>query len=156
MNPDQIAQTLRVFLASVPTLGLCTVDGDGRPYAANVNFVCDEGLNLYFISHPQAAHSRHILGRPAVAATAYAPFQTPSEIRGVQLRGVCRPLETADFDKIWKVYTRKFPYALEMERRARSEAFYQVRPTWFRMIDNSVHFGYKWETDWPKGDVVIW
>lgn len=151
MSPDEITQSLRVLLASVTTLGLATVDGEGYPHAANVNFVADDHLHLYFISHPDTRHAVHVLRRPRIAATAYPPFEGPSEIRGVQLRGRCDPTPPAEFERVWSMFLRKFPYAAAFEDRARTERFYRVTPSWFRVIDNPVRFGYKWETAWPLG-----
>lgn len=149
MPSNDITQTLRVFCASVATLGLATSDEQGRPYAANVNFACDDALSFYFVSHPSSAHSRHIARQPLIAATTYAPFTEPAEIRGIQLRGACTAVPDAEFDRVWEVFLRKFPYAARFEQRARSERFYRVTPSWVRYIDNSVRFGFKWETDWP-------
>lgn len=149
MTPDDIAQTLRVCCASLTTLGLATVHADGRPHAANVNFVTDDALNLHFVSHPASAHSQHIAANPAVAGAAYAPFRGPAEIRGIQVHGACAPIREGEFDGVWSLFLRKFPYAQAMEERVREEQFYRIAPTWFRYIDNSVRFGFKWETPWP-------
>jgi len=149
MGPDEMAQTLRVLLASVSTLGMATVDEAGRPHAANVNFAADDSLNLYFVSNPASAHCQHIARNSIIAATAYSTFQRPEEIRGVQLRGRCEPIAHDDFDRVWGTFLRKFPYAQAMEQRVRQEQFYRIAPVWFRCIDNSVRFGFKWETSWP-------
>ena len=149
MSPDDIAQTLRVFLASVGTLGLATTDEHGLPYAANVNFAADDAMNLYFVSHPDSAHARHSERRSQVAGTMYAPFTRPEDIRGVQFRGRCDPVGAGDFGRVWALYVRKFPYAVQFEDRIRTERFYRITPGWIRMIDNTIRFGYKWETDWP-------
>ena len=149
MTTEDMAQTLRVFLASASTLGLATVDDAGRPHAANVNFVADDRLSLYFVSNPASAHARHIARSPAVAATAYTPFREPAEIRGVQLRGMCAPITADEFDRAWAMFLRKFPYAAGFEQRVREEQFYHIAPQWFRYTDNSVRFGFKWETAWP-------
>ena len=146
---DEIAQILRVFLASATTLGLATVDEQGQPHAANVNFAASPDLNLYFVSNSASAHARHIAQRPRVAATVYAPFRAPKEIRGVQLRGPCSAIAEGEFESAWRIFQRKFEYASSFEQRIRSEQFYRIAPEWFRYIDNSVRFGFKWETPWP-------
>ena len=142
-------QRLREILNETATLSLATVDDDGRPHAANVNFVADGELNLLFISDADSAHARHIAARPRIAATAYPPFETPDQIRGVQLRGECRAAGEEEFDACWPQFVAKFPYAAAFEAIARTQRFYRIRPTWLRLIDNRVHFGFKWETTWP-------
>lgn len=149
MTHDEIVERLRAFCASASTLGVATVDEDGRPHAANVNFVADDEMNLYFISDPECDHARHIARQPLVAGTAYLPFDRVVQIRGIQLRGRCDVVPDVDFDRVWSMFVRRFPYASEFESRARAERFYRITPSWFRMIDNSVRFGHKWETGWP-------
>jgi uncharacterized protein YhbP (UPF0306 family) len=114
--------------------------------------VSDEALNLYWLSHPESAHSQHIAERPAVAVTAYAAFREPSEIRGVQLHGEAALAPPDEFDRLWTLYCGKFSYAARFEQRAMSERFYRLRPTWARWIDNRVRFGYKLEADWSGAE----
>lgn len=149
MTASYLQHTLHRFLSEVPTLSLATVDDDGTPHAANVNFVTDDDLNLYFLSSPESAHSRHIARRPQIAATCYADFNDARDIRGVQLRGLCAECDPADFDAHWAHFCAKFPYAADYEFHARAERFYHLRPTWARWIDNRVHFGFKMEMDFP-------
>jgi len=149
MSDDQIQPILRDLLTRVPTMALATVDEHGKPHACNLNFVADDACNLYYVSHPDVAHSRHIAERPDVAGAVYPQFNGPAEIRGAQFHGVCRASDPADFDTIWPMYLAKFPYATQFEERVRAERFYCVSPTWFRTIDNSVHFGFRVESDWP-------
>jgi len=154
MRIDELPGVLKTFLHEVPTLGLATVDDSGRPHAANVNFCADEELNLFFLSSPDSAHARHVAARPQVAATAYAPFERPDQIRGVQVHGTCAVLPDSEFDATWALFRARFPYAAQFERRAREEeSFYRFRPDWVRWIDNSVHFGFKVASAWPVRDV---
>lgn len=145
-----LARIVPGFLETVPTIGLATVDGEGRPHAANVNFVSDDDLNLYFLSNPASAHSRHVAARERVAATAYSGFTRPDEIRGVQLHGTCELLDESRFDEVWAAFLGKFPYAEGFADLVREEErFYVLRTDWVRWIDNSVSFGFKLESDWP-------
>ncbi|MHC4549406.1 MAG: pyridoxamine 5'-phosphate oxidase family protein [Planctomycetota bacterium] len=149
-TPEQLPAILETFLAGVPTLGLATADGEGRPHAANLNFVAEAGLNLLFLSSPAAAHSRHLAARPEVAVTAYAPFDSVEQIRGVQMHGVCAVMGPEEFDAAWAAFCAKFPYAAGMEEAVRAEeSFYRFRPRWVRWIDNAVRFRFKLEAEWP-------
>lgn len=106
-------------------------------------------FNLCWLSKPESAHSLHIAARPAVAATAYAPFNDPSEIRGVQLHGHAELAPNDDFDRLWTLFCEKFPYAARFDPQTMSDRFYRLRLTWARFIDNRVRFGHKVEADWP-------
>ena len=145
-----LPEILRDFCAEVPTLSLATVDDQQRPHAANLNFVADRDLNLLFVSKPTSKHCLHLIRRPDVAVTAYAPFRSPRQIRGIQLRGTCKPLDPALFDARWRLFVSKHTAAAAFEALVRrEEAFFVVRPRWIRWIDNSVSFGFRAETDWP-------
>ncbi len=147
--PPQIVHQLRALFDSVSTLSLATLDAEGRPHAANLYFAPDEALNLYFVSDPRSAHSRHVADRPDVAATLYAPVKMWQQIRGIQLHGTCMPLPDEQWGQAWRIYLKKFPHITEIEDLVRSQRFYRIQPRWFRLIDNTVRFGYKVETPWP-------
>ena len=149
MDQLTVVNSVRAVVNECTTLSLATVDERGGPWAANVNYAADEALNLYFISSPGSAHSRHIAARRDVAATAYAPFTRPAEIRGLQMRGRVEPIAAGEFEYVWALFLRRYPDAIAFESRARSEQFYRLAPSWLRLIDNRIHFGFKAEMDWP-------
>ncbi|MDX1565873.1 MAG: pyridoxamine 5'-phosphate oxidase family protein, partial [Phycisphaeraceae bacterium] len=64
-SPPWIERALAV-LAESTTCCLATVGPQGRPHAANLNFVHRDKLELIFISSPQSAHIRHLDLQPAV------------------------------------------------------------------------------------------
>ncbi|MBI1368452.1 MAG: hypothetical protein GC162_07330 [Planctomycetes bacterium] len=150
MQPYDLPDTLRDFFATVSTLSLATVDDAHKPHAANLNFVADADVNLYWVSHPDSAHSRHLSARPDAAISTYADFTAPSEIRGLQMHGRVEPIDPADFDRVLALFLDRFPYAVQLVDRIRREQFYVLRPTWVRWIDNSINFGFKIETHWPR------
>ncbi len=145
---DLIA-SLKQTLIDSGVLGLCTVDDAGEPYASNLRFAVDDDLNCYFLSSPASAHSRHAAARPSVAASAYAPFAHPGEIHGVQMRGTLTPLPADQFDACWAMFCERYPAAKAFEEKARTQTFYRLTPSWLRLIDNRVSFGFKQETRWP-------
>lgn len=146
---DTLTDQLASLLKSISTLSLATVDRQGQPHAANLYFAPDEELNLYFVSDPASTHSQHVIERPAVAATLYAPVKMWQQIRGVQLHGRCDKVEFKRWDVVWQIYLRKFPHIVDVQELVRSQQFYRISPQWYRLIDNTVKFGYKVETDWP-------
>lgn len=133
----------------IPTLALATTDDAGQPHTANVNFVADDDLNLYFLSAPDSAHSLHVAKRPRIAACGYPSFRLPKNIKGFQLKGLCEQRPAEHWNTHWKLFCRKFPYAIPFKKLARREEFYRISPDWLRLIDNSVKFGFKMESDWP-------
>lgn len=150
----EVVRKLRQFLNEVDLLCMATVDDEGHPHAINAYFVCDDALNLYFISHPESAHSVHIRKRPQVAVAAYGSLKMWQQVRGVQLHGQCRELGEDVFDATWRMFIKRFPGHTEIENHARAARFYCISPNWIRWSDNSVHFGYKVELNWPPPDVI--
>lgn len=139
------------LLAQCRTASLATVDADGRPHAANIQFAFDDQLNLYFVSSPDAAHSRHIATNPAIALTVYDHHDAePQTIRGLQLHAratvVTDPVERA---KTLSLYTARFPFIAtdpKLVAAVERQSFYILTPTWLRLIDNRRGFGWRVET----------
>jgi uncharacterized protein YhbP (UPF0306 family) len=127
-----------------------------------VFYAHDADLNLYFLSEEQTQHGRNLLanrdsGRTyaQVAGTIQADGQDWRTIRGVQVRGEARQVTGGELAHAAAVYGRKFAFVVALLAgndgpavlsgplaRAR---FWVLRPTWFRLIDNTVQFGFKEE-----------
>jgi hypothetical protein len=155
----QEAESLRSriarFLETHTTLTLATV-GDGcLPAAAAVFYAHDADLNLYFLSEERTRHGRNLTVTSRVAGTIQADGQDWRSIQGLQVRGVASIVLASGMAHAATVYGRKFAFvgALLASReslgllagplvRAR---FWVLRPTWFRLVDNTVSFGYKEE-----------
>ena len=89
---NQIDQQVAAFLDTCRTASLATVDEQGCPHGANIQYVRDQNGYLYFISNPEAAHSRHIARNERVALTIYAHDDRAENIHGVQMRAVAQKL----------------------------------------------------------------
>lgn len=137
------------FLKTWPTASLATIDENGSPHAANVQFAASDIEHLYFVSSSKSSHSLYVETNPNVAMSIYAHVDTPDQIHGIQLHGRCQAInEGADQDRAWDCYCEAFPFVLTnpmIEQRLRSEQFYVVTPTWMRYIDNRRGFGFKAE-----------
>ena len=149
MDRHELVDKLRSFLDQIVVLNLATVDDAGNPYATSLYFVADPELNLYFMSDTKTAHAHHIAAHPMIAASLHAPARMWQQVRGVQLRGVCEAVGEDERKTAHDLYLLKFPHIKEVPRLVEEMTFYRLRPTWIRWTDNSVHFGYKFETTWP-------
>jgi uncharacterized protein len=147
------------FLENHTTLTLATVGDDGLPAAAAVFYAHDTDLNLYFLSEEHTRHGQNLLIAPQVAGTIQADGQEWRSIRGLQLRGLVSLVPASDLAHAAAVYGRKFAFVgalfaggegpralISPLARAR---FWVLRPTWFRLVDNTVSFGFKEE--WEPG-----
>ncbi|MEM6334180.1 MAG: pyridoxamine 5'-phosphate oxidase family protein [Planctomycetota bacterium] len=142
-----IEQEVSAFLAICRTAALATVDGEGRPHGANVQYVSDGRWRLSWVSSASAAHSVHLGERAACAATVYAHDDRPEMIHGVQLRGEAELVTGDERRRVLDLYRGKFsfvadePYATAIEK----QGVYRLTPTWLRWIDNRRGFGFKVE-----------
>ncbi|MER7396999.1 pyridoxamine 5'-phosphate oxidase family protein [Streptomyces sp. NPDC000151] len=139
-------------LADHTTMTLAYTDGDG-PQACAVLYALteDPAPALLFVTSESTRHGSALsAARPAapVAFTAQRDGQDWSGLTGVQGRGVCRRLDGGERRRAWRAYADRFPYvALSPKLRAAMDhtAFWELRPTWLRLIDNARGFGHKEE-----------
>lgn len=151
MSGWALDQEVGLFLATCRTASLATHDPALGPHAANVQYVSDSAWRLYWVSSPDARHSRDLLADPRAAITIYAHDDRPGQIHGLQMHGqVAVVEEEADSQRVWDLYTRRFPFVLErpeLAQAVRSQRFYGFVPQWLRWIDNRRGFGWKVERD---------
>ena len=153
----ELRQTLRTFLAHHNTMTLATVDAAGAPHAAAVFYAADEALNLIFVSSPNSRHSLNLAHQPRVAATVQADNQAWQAIRGLQIEGTAQMIESAaELARAAWVYAGRFEFLrgllggdnggpAELRGPLASSRFYVLRPSWIRLIDNTLGFGHKEE-----------
>lgn len=138
-------------LLNVSTLTLATTDPEGNPHAAPVYFVVDDDVNLYFFSEVKSQHSQHVAQNPKVAAAIYPECEGWRGIKGLQLRGAARLVESAqEWDSAWARYQVKFPFVRALKAVVAKNQLYVFIPSWIRLVDNSRGFGHKKE--WTQGE----
>ncbi len=148
MNSELSQVRLKQFLAAHTTLTLATLAEDGRPQAAPLFYAEMADLSLIFISEQKVRHSQNVARNSRVAATIYADGQQWQTIRGLQLEGICTALSGQAAEAARAVYLSKYPFIAGVAILAgmlQKVTFYQITPTWLRLIDNSQGFGHKEE-----------
>jgi uncharacterized protein YhbP (UPF0306 family) len=157
VTPDSAATAGRIhaFLAQHTTLTLATVSAIGEPAAAAVFYAADEALNLYFLSEERTEHGQNLMIRLEVAGTVQADGQDWRAIRGLQLRGHAHLVNPNELGHAVTTYGRRFAFvALLLAGRSGPGAlsgplararFWVLRPTWLRLVDNTIRFGHKEE-----------
>ena len=146
---------IAAFLSEHTTLTLATVGADGAPNAAAVFYAHDAGLNLYFLSEERTKHGRNILVDARVAGTIHADGQDWRGIRGVQVRGQARLATGTELVHAAAIYGRKYSFIAGLLAGSGGPGvlagplarawFWVLQPAWFRLIDNTVQFGFKEE-----------
>ena len=147
--PDiDLIREVTLFLATCRTASLAT-HGDVGPHAANIQYVSDGALRLYWVSNPASLHSGHLAADPRAAVTIYSHTDAPDDIHGLQMRGTVAEVSgLSEWGRVWEMYSAKFPFvasAPKLIEAVRSQKFYAFTPTWLRWIDNRRGFGFKVE-----------
>jgi uncharacterized protein len=156
---EELRSRISGFLESHTTLTLATVGDDGLPAAAAVFYAHDAELNLYFLCEERTRHGQNLITTPQVAGTIHADGQDWKSIQGLQVRGLASLVPAAGFAHAAAVYGRKFAFVAALLAGAEGlevlagplarARFWVLRPTWFRLVDNTVSFGFKQE--WNPG-----
>lgn len=152
---DALRARIAAFLAEHTTVTLATVGTEGAPAAAAVFYAHDADLNLYFLSEERTQHGQNLLATSEVAGAIQADGQDWRAIRGLQLRGQAALVSGAALAHAAAVYGRKYAFVGALLTGASGPGvlagplararFWVLRPTWFRLIDNTVRFGFKEE-----------
>jgi Pyridoxamine 5'-phosphate oxidase len=82
MRRDDIA---RRILDSTSFVVLATADAAGVPWASPVWFAQEDYRQFYWVSAPNARHSRNIAERPEIAMVVYDPTVTPRSAEAVYM-----------------------------------------------------------------------
>lgn len=149
----QGCQTLTLATLTAPADHSAIVE----PWAAELFFVSDVHLALYFISSPDSRHSRDLLQNPRVAATMSIHVSDWLCAKGLQISGQAAEVPESQRAAVLALYLQKSPQlqALYLQpANAAEEAirerligsrFYAIRPSWIRLIDNNRQFASKRE-----------
>jgi uncharacterized protein len=150
-----LRERIASFLAGHTTLTLATVNADAAPAAAAVFYAHDARLDLYFLSEERTEHGRNLLASARVAGTIQADGQDWRGIQGMQVRGQARPVGAAELVHAIAIYGSKYAFVARLLSGSEGAGllagplararFWVLQPAWFRLIDNTVRFGFKEE-----------
>jgi uncharacterized protein YhbP (UPF0306 family) len=141
------------YLASHNTMTLATCDAD-VPWAATV-FYANENLSLYFFSSPESRHCQNLARNPRVAVTIQEDYKDWRVIKGVQLEGGVRVIDSLiERAKVMAIYARKYPAVIKLftdptsgiyHKAFLKVKFYHVAPERLFFVDNEQGFGKRQE-----------
>jgi nitroimidazol reductase NimA-like FMN-containing flavoprotein (pyridoxamine 5'-phosphate oxidase superfamily) len=87
------------------TLG--TADGDGRPWVSPVYYAPEGYAGFYWVSSPEATHSRNIAARPEVSIVIFDSRAPIGSGQGVYVRGLAQELTDADLERGIAIFSRR-------------------------------------------------
>jgi len=105
-DPDPMLVARGVIDANA-YLTLATADGEGRPWASPVQYAHHGYTEFYWISRPDARHSRNLATRPTVAIVVFDSTVAAGEAQAVYIEAEAEQLGDDGHQRAIEVYSRR-------------------------------------------------
>lgn len=129
-------------LKNAHLMSLATVDSTG-PWVADVIFVFDDDVNIYWMSDPDCRHSKALLRDARVAGSITVSDKSKQPNLGIQFEGRAEKLDGSRYDLGVLHYAKRGRVApSEDEDVLQGDSWYILKPLKIRLIDEE-HFGYE-------------
>ena len=102
-QPDLDA-VARGILDTCVYMTLGTADADGRPWVSPVFFATDRYQDFYWISSPEATHSRNLAGRPELSIVVFDSQAPVGTGQAVSMAATAAQVAEADLERALAVY----------------------------------------------------
>lgn len=100
------AAIARAVLDANSFVTLATADAGGHPWATPVWFATEDYRQLYWVSSPDARHSRNLAVRPELAMTVFDSTVQPLDGQAVYMSGTAIQVSGDDLEPGMAVYSR--------------------------------------------------
>lgn len=104
MADNELTEHARSLLASNDYLTLGTAGADGRPWTTPVCFAAEGLADFYWVSSPQACHSRNLAAQPWVSLVVFDSTVQPYHGRALYADGTAHEVAADDLDHGLRVY----------------------------------------------------
>ncbi|WP_405873361.1 MULTISPECIES: pyridoxamine 5'-phosphate oxidase family protein [unclassified Streptomyces] len=104
MNSGEIA---RAVVDANQYMVLATADADGRPWSSPVYFAHGDYREFFWVSSPQAVHSRNIAVRPEVGISVFDSSVPIGTGQGVYMSAVAGRLDGPEAEHALDVFSRR-------------------------------------------------
>ncbi|MEQ7008617.1 pyridoxamine 5'-phosphate oxidase family protein [Actinopolymorpha sp. B17G11] len=101
---DELAATARAILDATLYMTLGTVDSDGNPWTTPVYYGTADYTDFYWISTPEAAHSRNLSRHPRLSIVVFNSAVPLGEGQAVYMSGVGEELTGPELDRGLEIY----------------------------------------------------
>ncbi|MFD9326128.1 pyridoxamine 5'-phosphate oxidase family protein [Streptomyces sp. NPDC060065] len=106
-SPGSPADVVRGIVDACLYMVLATADGAGRPWSSPVYFAHLEYRELFWVSSPQAAHSRNIAVRPQVGIVVFDSSAPIGTGQGAYLSAVATPVDGPGIERAVEIFSRR-------------------------------------------------
>ena len=107
MNGQDPAATARAIIDASLYMVLGTVDDRGRPWTSPVYYAPERYRDFYWVSRPDALHSRNLAGRPHVSIVIFDSSVPIGTGQGVYMTAVAAELIGAEREEPVRVFSRR-------------------------------------------------
>jgi nitroimidazol reductase NimA-like FMN-containing flavoprotein (pyridoxamine 5'-phosphate oxidase superfamily) len=124
---------------------LGTADADGRPWVSPVYYAPSGYAELYWVSSPEANHSRNLAGRPELSIVVFDSRVAVGEGQGVYMSAVAQELTVADLERGIEIFSHVSeshgakPWALDDVRPPAPYRLYRARVSEHWVLDPESH-----------------
>jgi hypothetical protein len=106
MNHDELAAAARAIIESNMYMTLGTADMDGRPWVSPVYYAVARYAEFYWVSSPDARHSRNLAARPEISIVIFDSQAPLGAAQAVYMSALGTRLTGADLEKGVDFYSR--------------------------------------------------
>jgi uncharacterized protein YhbP (UPF0306 family) len=110
MDHDQhldLGAIARAIIDSNMYMTLGTADENGRPWVSPVYYAPERYLDFYWVSSPEAKHSRNLAARPEVSIVIFDSRTPVGSGQGVYMSAVAEELMGDDIERGIAVFSRR-------------------------------------------------
>jgi nitroimidazol reductase NimA-like FMN-containing flavoprotein (pyridoxamine 5'-phosphate oxidase superfamily) len=105
MSEHDVGAIARAVLDANLYMTLATADATGRPWASPVYYAAADYAEFFWVSSPDAVHSRNIATRPEVSIVVFDSRVQPGQGQAVYISGVAAELTGADLERGIQIFT---------------------------------------------------
>ena len=136
-----LKERAREVLATAHLMSLATLD-EGGIWVADVVFIYDNDVKIYWMSDPGVRHSQAILKNHNVAGTITVSNKSKEPNLCIQFAGRAEKIDGARYDLALKhLAKRSYPTPSETDDVLDGDSWYSLIPTKIRLIDEA-NFGF--------------
>jgi nitroimidazol reductase NimA-like FMN-containing flavoprotein (pyridoxamine 5'-phosphate oxidase superfamily) len=107
MSDANLDAGARAVFAANRYMVLGTADADGRPWTSPVWYAREGYEELYWVSSPQARHSRNIATRPQISIVVFDSQVAPGSAAALYMQATAQELTGPELDRGMAVFARE-------------------------------------------------
>lgn len=104
----ELSLMARAIIDSNMYMTLGTADKTGQPWVSPVYFSCADYQQFFWISSPEARHSRNIAARPQISIVIFDSRVPVGKGQAVYMSAVAEQLTGSEFDRGLAIYNGRF------------------------------------------------